>query len=97
MSKNYKKINFTLDSELIESIMRFLPEDMDFSNFVKCCFINRCIDKGYLNEFGMPVEFPVPKLDFDNINTFPNFDFLAHSDKSFNLNDIREIASSKDK
>ena len=52
MSKTYKKINFTLDSELIESILRFvvLPENMDFSYFVKAMFINRCIDRGYQNQ-----------------------------------------------
>ena len=79
MSKSYKKINFTLDSELIESILRFvvLPEGMDFSYFVKAVFINRCIDRGYLNEFGYPVEFPVPKINFDDINTFPPLELLA--------------------
>ena len=91
MSKYYKKINFTLDSELIESILRFvvLPEGMDFSYFVKSMFINRCIDKGYLNEFGMPVEYPVPKIDFDNINSFPAFDFLAKSKEDDNKKKVR--------
>lgn len=91
MSKSYKKINFSLDSDLIESILRFvvLPEGMDFSYFVKAMFINRCIERGYLNEFGLSVEYPVPKLDFDNINTFPDFTLLANSKESSNKKKVK--------
>lgn len=93
MSKNYKTIKFTLDSETIESIKSLisLPENIDFSYFVKAMFINRCIEKHYLDEFGMPIQ--LPKLDFSSID-FPSIPFM-NNEPFISANDIREVVNEK--
>lgn len=68
-----KTIKFSIPDYLYDGIKDFLEtrnwfcSEARVEDYFKACAINRMIEVGVLDEFGMPI--PVPKLDFSKITT----------------------------
>lgn len=87
MSKT-KTVSFTLPLDVynhLESILHDFMNypDVDVKYFCRCLLINKCIEKGYLNDFVEPnVISRVPLLDFSKCE-LPNFENTSFHSKDF--------------
>lgn len=63
-----KRISFTVPDYIYNGLeeLPILSGNLSVNDLFKACAINRMIERGYLDEFGCPIEFS--KLDFSNIN-----------------------------
>lgn len=83
MSKT-KLVSFTLPKDVYDHLESILHDfmgypDVDVKYFCRCLLINKCIDKGYLNDFAEPNDiFRAPVLDFSKVE-LPNFENLTTS------------------
>lgn len=61
-----KKISFSIPDWMFDNLQK-LPiingSDIQVNDLFKACAINRMIERGYLDEFGCPIE--VPHSDFN--------------------------------
>lgn len=69
-----KRISFTIPDYIYEGLEK-LPiingSNLTVNDLFKACAINRMIERGYLDEFGCPIE--LPAIDFSKID-FPSID-----------------------
>lgn len=70
-----KKISFFIPDWMFDNLQK-LPiingSDIQVNYLFKACAINRMIERGYLDEFGCPIEFPhfdlnVTPIDFSEV------------------------------
>lgn len=82
-----KIISFTVPDYIFEGLEK-LPIifncKLTVNDLFKACAINRMIERGYLDEFGCPIEFP--QLDLSNIN------FLGSDGSSISMESLRSVS-----
>lgn len=86
MSKS-KTVSFTLPEDVYKHLESILHNfigypDVDVKYFCRCLLINKCIEKGYLNDFAEPNNIfssPVLDLSKSELQSFSNITTSYHS------------------
>lgn len=62
------KISFTMEDSWVNALKKWFPIDFDINELACAMFVNRCIDKGYCNEFGDVIPYPTLNVDCGDLD-----------------------------